>query len=69
MKSLFILGDIGYLNLFLHRLVDNIDTAFLPGNKIILLGDNFYDNMKLKQQGISSLLDNRWEKFIRISDC
>ena len=66
MKSLFILGDIGYLNLFLHRLVDNIDTAFLPGNKIILLGDNFYDNMKLKQQGISSLLDNRWEKFIRI---
>jgi hypothetical protein len=65
-KSLFILGDIGYLNLFLHRLVDNIESVFIPDNKIILLGDNFYDNMRISQQGVSSILDVRWEKFIRI---
>ena len=65
-KSLFILGDIGYLNLFLHRIVDNIGTIIQPSNKVILVGDNFYDNKRFRDQGISSLTDSRWEKYIRI---
>ena len=41
--SLYILGDIGYYTNRLQSLVNNFSNKIRGDNRVILMGDNFYD--------------------------
>lgn len=56
----FFLGDIGLLNEELNQLVQNITYNFHLGDKVILLGDNFYEN------GVQTTNDELWNIYKRI---
>lgn len=60
LKTLFILGDIGYLNYNLQSAVTQISQQIMPNDIITLLGDNFYPS------GVSSLKDPQWDKYNEI---
>lgn len=53
----YFLGDIGLLNEELNQLVKHITRNFQLGDKVILLGDNFYE------RGVESTEDELWEKY------
>ena len=55
--ALYMLGDIGYLNWNLFSLVQNIKETFNNNDKIILMGDNFYNH------GITQDNDFRWSNY------
>ena len=57
LRNLFILGDIGYLNKNLCKVVQNINKNILKNDIIAILGDNFYPN------GVYGLQDPKWSTF------
>lgn len=56
-SKLIVFGDIGYYNHNLKKLIDTSKSFINQNDKIILMGDNFYDN------GVESLHDNQWKTF------
>lgn len=60
LKTLFVLGDIGFLNHNLKTTVNLIGNKIGQNDIITLLGDNFYPN------GVSSLDDPQWDKYNEI---
>lgn len=44
LKTLFILGDIGYLNQNLNQVVNLVNNKINVDDRLVLLGDNFYDS-------------------------
>ena len=42
LKTLFILGDIGFYNTNLHNVVNSIQKVITNDDIIVILGDNFY---------------------------
>lgn len=58
--KLFILGDIGYYNNILQNSVNICENRMNTNDKILLLGDNFYD------QGVDDLKDKLWDDYSRI---
>lgn len=67
--ALYILGDIGYLNSNLQSLVNRINVFFKPSDKVILLGDNFYNKGPFGPGGIFTLHDCKLELFKDIFQC
>lgn len=60
LKSLFLLGDIGYFNYNLQLIVNDIHKNINFNDALVLLGDNFYD------YGISDKCDNLVNDFYGI---
>jgi len=60
LKTIFILGDIGFQNINLHTSVNLIENKIGKNDIITLLGDNFYP------LGVSSLEDPQWDNFNNI---
>ena len=59
-NKLIVFGDIGYYNNTLRKLI-RIGKSFMNNNdKMILMGDNFYDN------GVSGVDDDLWSILIFI---
>lgn len=57
LKTIFILGDIGFQNINLHTSVNLIENKIGKNDIITLLGDNFYP------LGVSSLEDPQWDTY------
>ena len=58
LKSLYILGDIGYYGNNLRKVISNFKYDSMLGNdEVVLLGDNFYPD------GLQSKFDNQWNKY------
>lgn len=57
LKTLFILGDIGFFTPNLNLLVNNINNNLGPNDAVTLLGDNFYPS------GVENNADPLWNKF------
>lgn len=53
----YFLGDIGCLNTELEQIIDVIKSRFRLGEKIFLLGDNFYNN------GVLTVTDPLWDVY------
>ena len=56
----YFLGDIGCLNDNLKQMVINIQMRFRCGERLFLLGDNFYNN------GVQTTYDDLWEIYKQI---
>ena len=57
LKTLFILGDIGFYNFNLLNTVNIVKEQIKYGDSMVLLGDNFYPN------GVKDLNDGQWKKY------
>ncbi len=57
LKTLFILGDIGFFTPKLDMLVSNINSNLGPNDAVTLLGDNFYP------AGVENNVDPLWNKY------
>ena len=58
LKSLYVLGDIGYYGNTLKQVISNFKYNTMLGNdEVVLLGDNFYPD------GLHSKFDNQWNKY------
>jgi predicted phosphodiesterase len=58
LKSLYVLGDIGYYGNTLRQVISNFKYNTMLGNdEVVLLGDNFYPD------GLQSKFDNQWNKY------
>lgn len=60
LKTLFILGDIGYLNNNLNFMVNNIANSIKPNDALTLMGDNFYP------EGVEGMNDSKWNTYDKI---
>ena len=60
LKTLFILGDIGYLNNNLNFMVNNIANSIKPNEALTLMGDNFYP------EGVEGMNDSKWNTYEKI---
>ena len=58
--TLYILGDIGYYTDSLQSLVNNFSKNVTGINRLILMGDNFYD------EGIKEKNDEQWKDYTRV---
>ena len=58
LKTLFLLGDIGFFNPKLDMLVNNINNKLGHNDAVAILGDNFYPS------GVENNNDPQWIKFI-----
>lgn len=56
--KLFILGDIGYYNNILKSSISIVTKLMNKNDKIILLGDNFYE------EGVENINDKLWMNYI-----
>ena len=57
LKTLFILGDIGFYNTNLHNVVNSIQKVITNDDIIVILGDNFYPS------GVTDINDNQWNNY------
>tara|TARA_B100000886_G_scaffold23096_2_gene14619 strand:- start:6243 stop:7160 length:918 start_codon:yes stop_codon:yes gene_type:complete len=57
LKTLFILGDIGFLNRNLLNTVNHIGSQMTMNDKIVIMGDNFYPI------GVKNINDNQWDNY------
>ena len=57
LKTLFILGDIGFYNMNLLNLINTIRSQIKPNDAIVILGDNFYP------MGVRNNYDAQWYKY------
>ena len=58
--TLYVLGDIGYYTDSLQSLVNNFSKNVTGMNRLILMGDNFYD------EGIKEKNDEQWKDYTRV---
>lgn len=58
--TLYILGDIGYYTDSLQSLVNNFSKNVTGMNRLILMGDNFYD------EGIKEKNDEQWNDYTQV---
>ena len=58
--TLYILGDIGYYTDSLQSLVNNFSKNITGMNRLILMGDNFYD------EGIKEKNDEQWNDYTQV---
>ena len=58
--SLYILGDVGYYTDSLQSLVNNFSKNITGDNRLILMGDNFYN------EGIKEKNDKQWNDYTKV---